>query len=135
MSKPINVFGVERIKKAAADAYVLRVDKKDFMDWLVEALAVEQGRSLSWRSRGHAVVDARRLLESGNASGRYAILNCSCGSGAGCVDLEDEIEVVHEEDRIIWNYKAPRFEEREARRVFTFAFHKPQYLKELGRIR
>ena len=87
--------------------------------------------ALSWRSKRHVIVDAAQLRASGAGSGRYAILNCACGSGAGCADLQDDIGVIHEGDRITWEYKAPRIDEQEAQRVFAFYFHKPQYLKEL----
>ena len=131
----MNTIKIERIKKGRpSNAYRVLIDRKDLLDHFVEALSVEQGRKLSWPEKRHAIIDGLQLRASGADSGRYAIMNCSCGSGAGCAGLEDEIEVLHENDRVVWTYRAPRLAVERPTRLFTFAFHKPQYLKEIGRI-
>src|SRR5258706_6000566 len=132
MSGPVNVIRFESAKKAKLKTYRVFVDRKELEEHLLDALALVEGREVSWPGKNDIVVNGLELWKSGKGPGGYAILNCACGSGAGCVGLDDQIEVLHKDDFIIWNYKAPDIGEKKSDRIFSFTFHKPQYLKALS---
>ncbi len=135
MKPPINVIKITPIRlKSKQDSFQILIDRKDFLDHLIDAKK-EIDNQAAWSGKKSIVIKKTPLVDSSVASGKYEILDCTCESGAYCAGMDLAIKVTHDGDFITWKYTAPEtFWKENETKVFSFTFHKPQYLKEIDKI-